>query len=160
MARSQEKYELAAALFEQAAEVRAEDYQAMALAANMYEALGDDANADRTSIEALARARRATELNPKDARGWILGATCMLRAEGKDGAFEWVNNALKADPDSNGVAYNSACIHARVGDTDRALQLIERAIELGSRNRRYYETDPDFARFHDDPRFKALLDRI
>jgi adenylate cyclase len=160
MARSQEKFELAAALFEQAAEVRAEDYQAMALAANMYEALGDDANADRTSIEALARARRATELNPKDARGWILGATCMLRAEGKERAFEWIDNALKADPHSNGVAYNSACIYARLGDSDKALELIERAIDLGSRNRRYYETDPDFVSLLDHPRFKALLDRI
>lgn len=84
----------------------------------------------------------------------------MLRSEGKDRAFEWIENALKADSHSNGVAYNSACIYARLGDYDKALDLIERAIKLGSRNRRYYETDPDFVKLKDHPRFKALLDRI
>ncbi len=51
-------------------------------------------------------------------------------------------------------------MYASIGETDKALDLIERAIELGSRNRLYFETDPDFVSLRDHPRFKALLDRI
>ena len=46
-----------------------------------------------------------------------------------------------------------------MGEIERALDLLERAIELGSRNRRYYETDPDLASLQDHPRFQALLEK-
>ena len=160
MMRSKENFELSAKLFEQAAEARPEDYQAIALAANMHEALGDEAEANRTSAEAVARIERATDLNPRDARAWILGVSCMMRGGNNEKAMEWLDKATEADPKNNGVAYNSACIYARLGEIDKALDHIEKAIELGSRNRRYYETDPDFVRLKDHPRFKALLESI
>jgi adenylate cyclase len=159
MKRSLKDYERSAELFEQAALVRPEDYQAMSLAANMHQAVDNIPEATRTSVEAVARAERATELNPSDARAWILGAGCQLQLNNVDKAFEWLENARQAAPDSNGVAYNSACIYARMGEIERALDLLERAIELGSRNRRYYETDPDLASLQDHPRFQALLEK-
>ena len=160
MARSNENYKLAAKLFEQAAAARTEDYQAMALAANMHQALGDEAEAERTSAETVTRVERATDLNPRDARAWILGASCMLRVGDNKKTMEWLDKATEADPKNNGVAYNSACIYARMGEIDKALDHIEKAIDLGSRNRRYYETDPDFVRLKDHSRFKALLESI
>ena len=160
MARSQGNFELAADLFEKAGAVRPEDYQALAMAGNMHDGLGDDQECERLSREALVRVQRATDLVPNDARAWIMGAGCLERLGDIQKAFEWVDKAIEADPDSNGVAYNSACIYARIGEIDKALDLIDRAIELGSRNRLYYETDPDFVTLRDHPRFKALLERI
>ncbi len=160
MARSMKNYELAAQLFEQAGAVRPEDYQALALAANMYEALENEETAKALSRTSLERAERALALNPKDSRAWILGASCLLRVGERTQVMEWVEKAREASPESNGVAYNSACIYARLGEDDRALDLIERAIELGSRNRRYYETDPDFERLQENPRFRRLLESI
>lgn len=160
MARSQNNFEQAAELFEQAAAVRPEDYQALALAANMHDALGNDQQGKRLSRETVIRVQRAIDLMPNDARAWILGASCLLRLGDREKAFQWVDKANEADPESNGVAYNAACMYATIGETDKALDLIERAIELGSRNRLYFETDPDFVSLRDHPRFKALLDRI
>jgi adenylate cyclase len=159
MKRSLKDYERSAELFEQAALVRPEDYQAMSLAANMHQAAGNAAAALRTAREAVARVERATELNANDARAWILGAGCQQDLNNTEKTFEWLENASRAAPDSNGVAYNSACIYAKVGETDRALDLLERAIELGSRNRRYYESDPDLVNLRDHPRFQALLEK-
>jgi len=160
MMRSLGRYEDAARLFERAGMVRVEDYQALALAANMYEAIGDEATAQRLSQETVARVERALDLEPGDARALILGAGILLRFDQKNKALDWATRALAADPQSNGVAYNFGCIYARLGDTDKALDMIERAIELGSRNRRYFETDPDFNGLREHPRFKALLDSI
>jgi len=160
MERSRGRYRRAAELFERAANVRLEDYQALAVACNMYETLGEEEAADRVAEESLERARRALEVNPADSRALILGAGSMYRLGQVDEAMEWVARAREASPQSNGVAYNAACLYAKLGETDKALDLLEKAWELGSRNRRYYETDNDFASIRDHPRFRALLDRM
>jgi adenylate cyclase len=160
MARSYGDLQLAAELFEKAGETRPEDYQAMALASNMHDGLGNSDQTKRLAAMTVARVERATDLNPSDARAWILGAGCLRRLGDSSKALKWLENAGAAQPNSNGVAYNSACVYASLGDTDRAIELIEKAIRLGSRNRRYFETDPDFKRLKDDPRFLALLDTI
>jgi tetratricopeptide (TPR) repeat protein len=153
-------YERAAALFGQAADVRPEDYQARVLQSNMYESIGDLTRARETAKVAVDAARRAFELNPADSRAMILGAGAQLTLGNRETALEWADRAYRTDPKSGGVAYNSACLLARLGDTDRALDLLERAIELGARNKKYFETDTDFASIRQHPRFKALLERI
>ena len=153
-------YERAAVLFGRAADVRPEDYQARVLQSGMYESVGDLARAQETAKVAVDAARRAFELNPADARAMILGAAAQLTLGNRETALEWADRAYRTNPKSNGVAYNSACIFARLGDTDRALDLIERAIELGSRNKKYFETDSDFESIRQHPRFKKLLAKI
>lgn len=160
MVRSMGDYERAAVLFGRAADVRPEDYQARVLQSGMYESVGDFARARETAKVAVDAARRAFELNPADARAMILGAGAQLTLGNRETALEWADRAYRTNPKSSGVAYNSACIFARLGDTDRALDLIERAIELGSRNKKYFETDSDFASIRQHPRFKTLLARI
>lgn len=160
MARSMAQYERAAELFERAGAVRPEDYQALAMASNMYEGLGNDERAAETARQALERARRAIEINPRDSRCLSLGAGSLQTLGQLEEALEWIDRAQQVDPKSNGVAYNAACMHAKMGNTERALDLLEKAYELGSRNKRYYETDSDFDSIKDHPRFKAVLDRL
>jgi adenylate cyclase len=160
MARSMGQFQRAADLFERAAAVRPEDYQALALAMNMYEALGDDDAAHRAASESLARARRAVELNPGDSRALCLGAGSLLRLGNVDGALDWMERARATNPRSNGVAYNAACLYAKLGFKEKALDLAEEAFKLGSRNKLYWETDPDFESIRDHPRFQAILKRL
>jgi adenylate cyclase len=160
MARSLGQYERAAELFERAAEVRPEDYQALALAANMHEALGDTTRARELSRETIERATRALELNPQDSRAMTLLAGAYYTADNREAALEWIAKARAASPENSGVMYNSACLYAKLGDTERALDLVEKAAALGSRNKRYYETDSDFDSIRDHPRFKALIDSL
>ena len=160
MMRSIERFDDAARLFKQAAEARPEDYQAMCLASNMYEGLGQDELAIQAAQETVIRAMRALEINPADSRAMVLGAMAQNRIGNTQRALELVENAYALDPESASTAYNSACLFATIGETERALVLIEVAIRLGNRNKRYFETDPDFTSLRDHPRFKDLLSHI
>jgi len=160
MLRSLERFEEAADMFEKAAEARPEDYQAMALASNMYEGLEIEEKEIETAQKTIERAERALEIMPTDARAMVLGAMAYNRVGDTEHAIELVQKAYELDPDSASTAYNSACLYAAIGEDDRALDFIEVAIGLGSRNKRYFETDPDFNRLQDHPRFVELMNRI
>lgn len=160
MARSLSQFDKAAELFVRAADARPEDYQAMALAANMYESLGDEERLVQAEIETVERAKQALQLNPQDSRALILGAVCMRRPEDRPTAFEWAERAYEIDPNSPSTTYNSACLFARHGDIERAMDYIEKTIELGGRRKSNYETDVDFVRLRDNPRFQELMRRI
>jgi hypothetical protein len=41
-----------------------------------------------------------------------------------------------------------------------ALRWLETAVDLGNWNYRWFETDPNWASFRDDPRFVDLMSRI
>lgn len=160
MMSSLRRYDEGAALFEKAAIARPEDYQAMAIAVNMYENLGETDLAAKAARKTAERATRALELNPGDTRALYLGAHAWYRLGDEDRAVEWMDRAIRNDPKSSGTRYNAACLYAMMGDVDRALDHIEKAVDLGARNKRYYETDSDLGNIRDHPRFKALLERI
>ena len=160
MVRGLSQHERAAKLFRRAADVRPEDYQTLAIAGNMYEAMGDLAAARDVSKETVERAKRAIELNPRDSRALVLGAGAWQTLGDEKKALEWAARANDVDPGSAGVMYNTACIHAKFGETERALDLLEKAVELGARRKLYFETDSDFDSLRDHPRFKALLERV
>jgi hypothetical protein len=54
------------------------------------------------------------------------------------------------------VHYNSALIHAQFGDTDKALDALERAVALDYQ-RELLELDPAFANLRGEERFKQLV---
>jgi len=160
MARTLRQFEKAAKLFRRAADVRPEDYQTLALAANMFETMGDEANQLRASREAVERAERSLDVNPSDARALILGAGMLGVLGEKAKAFDWATRAVAIEPDSQSTAYNFACLLTRYDEHERAIDQLENAVRLGNRNKRYYETDVDFIPLRDHPRFQKLLDSI
>ena len=68
--------------------------------------------------------------------------------------------ALGQDQDEPVVLYNVACFYTHAGDTDRALELLESAVEKGWGDKAWLETDSDLDPLRDIPRFQALLQRI
>jgi len=160
MARTLGQFEKSAELYSRAAEARPEDYQTPALGAFMFEMLGDRQREERLLKEHLDRAQRALELNPGDARALCLGALAYLKLGDEQSGLDWLNRARAANPESSNVFYNSACFHALSGNPDTALDCLEKAADLGARNKRMWESDTDFESIKDHPRFKALLERI
>jgi adenylate cyclase len=160
MERSRGNFARACELFIRAAEVRPEDYQAIAVASQMFEAMGDTEKACESARETVERVNSAVVLNPKDSRALVLGATAWYYLGDTEQALEFARRAREAYPEGPGVMYNTACIYAKMGRHEEAIDLLENAVELGTRNKRYFETDTDFDSIRDHPRFKALLEKI
>jgi quercetin dioxygenase-like cupin family protein len=65
---------------------------------------------------------------------------------------------LREHPDAWQGYYNAACLEARVGDRERALDYFQRAVELEpEKAREFARTDSDFDSIRDEPRFSALV---
>ncbi|MCM2312070.1 MAG: hypothetical protein NDI84_11765, partial [Steroidobacteraceae bacterium] len=65
--------------------------------------------------------------------------------------------ALELSPGDPMMLYNCACLYARLGETDRALDTIGRAIGGGYENFRWMQHDPDLDSLRGDPRFQQLV---
>ncbi len=152
-------YREAYRLFMQASAVRPEDFQAAALGALSLAALDDPGEMDAYR-SALAIMERHLELNPEDARALYLGSNALYKLGDVPRAEAWAERALAVDPNDAGVLYNVACAFGVQGKAERAIELLEKAVENGFGHREWIEHDPDLKGLHDRPRFKALLDRL
>ena len=85
----------------------------------------------------------------------------MLGEQGnRDEAKPWIERALVTAPDTGGTYYNAACGYALLGETELALDHLERGIELGALHKQRYETDSDMDSLRGEPRYKALMKRV
>lgn len=66
------------------------------------------------------------------------------------------STAFEISPDDPMMLHNCACLHARLGETQRALELLRRAIARGHLNFGWMRNDPDMASLCDNPEFIAL----
>jgi quercetin dioxygenase-like cupin family protein len=76
-----------------------------------------------------------------------------------DRARKLMADLLEQHPDAWQGFFNAACLEARLGNQDLALEHFERALELEpEKAREFAKTDSDFDSIRDDPRFVALLE--
>jgi quercetin dioxygenase-like cupin family protein len=76
-----------------------------------------------------------------------------------DRARQLMADLVEQNPDAWQGFFNAACLEARLGDRDRAMEHFERALELEpEKAREFAKTDSDFDSIRDDPRFLALLE--
>ena len=77
----------------------------------------------------VEKTKRALELNPNDARALALGAGGYQKLGDKASGLAWLQRAQAVSPNSSNVMYNSACFHALAGDSEIALDYLEKAAE-------------------------------
>jgi len=154
---SQGKLHEAAKMYERAVAIRPDEYQTLSYLAMAYQSLGDKENLLEVSARMVKAAERAIMLNPGDSRALYLGAINLERLGEHARAEEWANRALHLDPTHPVMLYNLACFHSVAGHVDAAIDLVERALELGFLHREWYLTDSDLANVRDDARFKKAM---
>jgi len=146
-----------AELFRKAADVRVEDFQSAILLGQTLRMLGRIEEANDAEQEGLDRARRTLALNPLDGRALSLGSNALFCTGQRDLAMEWSRRSLELYPDELSSLVNGACLRAKAGLKEEALELLERVCARGWGKREWMEHDPDYESLRDDPRFQKLL---
>jgi len=145
-------------LLQKAALVRPEDYQSVLLQAQLYVSLGKTRRAVDASRKGVERARAALEFTPDDNRALNLGAPALLRLGEKEEAMQWMQDSVANAPRDPIVLYNAACFHALSGNSDKALDLLERCFfKAGAINPDWLRNDSDLDNIRDDPRYAAIV---
>ena len=146
--------------YQKAIEVNPADYQAPLFMAQSYASLGRKHDEMKVRVEALSVLQRHLEMNPHDTRALYICAQNLCLVGEQEKGHEMAERALGQDQDEPVVLYNVACFYTHAGDTDRALELLESAVEKGWGDKAWLETDSDLDPLRDLPRFQALLQRI
>jgi adenylate cyclase len=152
--------EISAALFSKAADIRPDDFQSPMLRAQSLRMLGRPKEAVESAREGIRRAERILALNPTDARALSLGSGALFEDGQLARADAWAQRALELYPDDPSTLVNAACLHAKAGRKEEAIETLERVFARGWGKRDWVEHDPDYDILRDDPRFRRMLERL
>ncbi|HKR00055.1 MAG TPA: tetratricopeptide repeat protein, partial [Pyrinomonadaceae bacterium] len=116
----------------------------------------------RGEVEAAARLlEEVLEKNPRLDGVRPIYAICLSalgrHAEARAQLTEQVKDVAAADHD---ISYWLAGVYALEGERDLAFEWLERAIALGNENKAWFESDSNWERLRDDPRFIELMSKI
>jgi TolB-like protein/tetratricopeptide (TPR) repeat protein len=152
--------EKAIELYRTAIRLEPDDYQSQAMLEGPLRSLGRTDEAREANRRAGIAIERRLQRRPDDVRALLLGAVQAAHEGNVERARALGERAMAARPDDFSTAYNVACAHALLGERDRALELLDRAVRHGRGNLGWIEHDTDFASLRGDPRFEAIVGRL
>jgi serine/threonine-protein kinase len=150
----QQRYDEALAELDQGAAMEPDHPLIKTIRARVLYYLGEVDAATQTLEQVLERNPKMDGIRP------IL-ATC-LSAQGKHelAAQQLTDRVKVAATADHDIAYWLASAYLLQGRQVLALTWLQKAIELGNENYLWFESDPNWADLHDDPRFKALMQKV
>ena len=152
------RFKRAVELFERAAEVRPTDYKSVGLVQSAYELLGQEDAAAKAGRRCLERAERELASRPENAVAAIHAAMALAALGEKVRSRHYIQMALTAGREDPAILFNAACAYSRVGDLERALDLLETVHPIiPPADQGWTATDPDLKPLHGLPRFQGLL---
>ena len=108
----------------------------------------------------MSAARAALALHPGhyDARK-VLGLGLVEKGQYADALKEYARARQDAPHDSE-IPYNQACAYCRMGQSDRALDYLAKAVDLGFDKTAHVQADPDLEPIRYHLRFQSLIQRM
>jgi adenylate cyclase len=157
---AQGQLEKAARQYQEAMRTRPEDFQAPLLVAQIYDDLGRPQDALAARRRGVAAAEERLRLRPDDIRALYMGANGLVALGDRERGLDWARRAIELDSADPMLLYNVACIQSLAGDREAALTSLEQSLAAGMSAREWLEHDSNLEPIRDDPRFKAILDRL
>ncbi len=151
------KLEAATELFERAAQLRPDDYQSVCHLGGIYDGLGHKEEALAADRRAVEIAEKHLSLHPDDARALYLTAVSLCRLGDTDRSLDWAGRALAMDPNEPVTLYNVGCVYALQGESEQAVDCLQRAVDNGFGHKEWFENDSDLDSLREHPRFQSLL---
>ena len=112
--------------------------------------------AERRESEAVLAFEKVLELDPNHALAHASLGSHYLKMGMDELAQTHIKQALNANFEEENE-YNRACLEAICGNTDRALELLQMALQTKQTYINWAKNDPDLDSLHDDHRFQTLL---
>jgi tetratricopeptide (TPR) repeat protein len=153
------RLEQAAELFEKAYEARPEDYQAISLLSQIYRGLGQEDKRNDALKRTLVAIENHLRANPNDSRALCFGCLNHFEEGHEEKARAYLQRAIDANPDDAMNLYNVACAYSHIGETEKALDALERSMGKGMAELEWMQNDSDLDNLRDHPRFKKLLEQ-
>jgi adenylate cyclase len=158
------RFEKAALLYGRAAELNPRDWGSQSMLAEVHAALGQPELCKLAARKAVVRFETALVQSPDNAEALAQGAATLVYLGENTKAEEWANRAIVLAPESWGIRYNVACVHAVLGKPDAALENLEYIYSQVPRVRGWLlgevRHDTQLASLRDRRDFQALLGRL
>ncbi len=151
------KLKKAARLFEKATEVRPDDYQALALLAQVYRALGLEKQRNEARSRTLDVIEKRLQTSPNDARALCFGSVNLIESGQTEKGMEWLERAKTSQSNDALNLYNVACVYSTIGEVEDALDCLEKSVRKGMAEIDWMMNDSDLDNLREHPRFKALI---
>jgi tetratricopeptide (TPR) repeat protein len=133
--------------------------------AGIYVGLGQMRLGQKRYEEAVDFLTKATENGARNSFIYGQLAFAQMNLNRNEDALKTYAKAFEAGipagAGTRGLAYfNMACAHVRLKQTDKAFEMLNKAVDEGFVNRQTFETDTDLAPLRTDARFQTLLGRL
>ncbi|HJQ97985.1 MAG TPA: tetratricopeptide repeat protein, partial [Candidatus Polarisedimenticolaceae bacterium] len=109
---------------------------------------------------AVASLERAVELSPQNGWAWNSLAYAYMAAKQPEKAAASFEKVLPYAPTNPALLYNTACAYSLAGKKDKAIELLDRAVTNGYKDKSGMTADPDLGGVRADPRFAEILKRL
>jgi len=144
-------------LFQRGNRARPDDFEPLVFAAGSLGALGDKAGSLAIAERAANGLVRQCQLQPDNVRAHYLASGVLHQVGRTEEGRVLAERALVMRPDDWSALYNTACFYSNIGEHERALDLLERALGQGGGYMEWLLHDTDLDPLRQLPRFQALL---
>jgi adenylate cyclase len=156
---TQGDFKRAAQYYLRAMEIKPDDYASPLILQNVFQSLGRQDEREKYARLGLKRAEEALRLHPEESKPAQLGAIALAALGEGDRAKEWLARGLAISPDDNTARYNAACTYSLLGESDKAIDLLETyLLEVGTDAKQWLKNDADLDPLHCHPRYRKLLE--
>jgi beta-lactamase regulating signal transducer with metallopeptidase domain/tetratricopeptide (TPR) repeat protein len=117
----------------------------------------DEVDEDRYT-SAMEKYKALTDERSRDGEEWFDVGNDLLRLRKFDETVDAYTQAIRLNHKHSSVMYNMACAYSLRGDTNSAIEWLQRAVEQGWDHPHHMQNDSDLANARRDARFEKIVD--